>query len=141
MALWRKAAIKRLPELRKEIAKAENVMSLWIELTFVFERAYQEPRNDDLISRIYSYAHWCWDAEKNDDAGRDPSTAAYVAFLEDIPNIPAAREDMPRWFTFEEIAASKSLFCYAIGEVAFKDLLAHMQRNRDRYGKTLRKAK
>jgi hypothetical protein len=135
MALWRKAAIDRLPELREKVASAENVMSLWIELSLVFEEAYREPRDNDLIERIYSYARWCWAAPRSNEADHDPESAASVAFFEHIPSIPAAREDMPRWFTFEEVSAAKSLFCYAIGETAFKDLLAHMQRNSERYGK------
>jgi hypothetical protein len=110
-------------------------MSLWIEFRFEFEQAYREPRNEDLIERIYSYAEWCWHAPRNEDAGKDPWTAASVAFLEHLPDIPPAREDMPRWFTFNEIAANKSLFVYAIGEISFKDLLAHMQRHHKQYSR------
>lgn len=133
MAKWRSAAIERLPELRTLIASVDNVMALWIELRIKFEDAYREPRNEDLIARIYSYAHWCWNAPRHEDAGHDPSTAATVAFFEHIPEIPAARQDMPRWFTFDEIAANKQLFISSIGEIAFQNLLAHMQRNRDQY--------
>jgi hypothetical protein len=133
MSRWRSAAIERLPELRGIIASAENIMSLWIELKMVFQDAYRDPRNDDLIERIYSYADWCWDAPRHKDAGRDPSTAVTVAFFEDIPRIPAAREDMPRWFTFEEVAANKELFLYSIGEAKFKSLLADMQKKRHLY--------
>jgi hypothetical protein len=135
MPRWRATAIEHLPDLRKTIAAADSIMALWIEITGAFEKAYREPRNEDLIARIYAYATWCWHAPRHGDAGRDPSTAATVAFLEHIPAIPAAREDMPRWFTFDEITASKSIFVYSIGEIAFKDLLAHMQRNQHRHSK------
>ncbi len=69
-------------ELRETIAEAETVMSLWIELRDAFDAAYREPRNDDLIARIYSYADWCLSAPRNDDARHDPSTAVVVAFYE-----------------------------------------------------------
>ncbi len=57
-------------------------MSLWIELHFAFEDAYRDPRNDDLIARIYSYADWCLSAPRREDVSHDPSTAVAVAFFE-----------------------------------------------------------
>ena len=56
-------------------------------------------------------------------------------FFEHIPTIPAAREDMPRWFTFDEIAANKPLFLYSIGEATFENLLGQMQRHRQLYSR------
>ena len=108
-------------------------MSLWIELETEFVFAYREPRNEDLIGRIYAYAQWCCHAPRQKDAGHDPLTAVAVAFFEDIPEIPAAREDMPRWFTVEDVAGSKEMFSYHIGEEAFKSLLANMRNNAHRY--------
>jgi hypothetical protein len=32
---------------------------LWIKLRSAFERAYEEPINEDLIARIYAFADWC----------------------------------------------------------------------------------
>ena len=129
MPRWRAAAIQRLPELRDSIVSAESVLALWIELHMQFKDAYREPRNDDLIRRIYSYADWCLAAPRNDDAGRDPATAVMVAFYEHIPTSPAARDDMPRWFHHDEIARSKDVFSYLIGEAAFNELVAFMKRN------------
>jgi hypothetical protein len=135
MARWRAAAIERLPEFREIIAKAETIMQLWIELKNEFRNAYLEPRNDDLIGRIYSFAEWSWQAPRLEDAVHDPSTGATVAFLEHIPSIPAARDDMPRWLTFDEVVANKQLFTTwgGLTEIEFKELLAYMQRNRHRY--------
>jgi hypothetical protein len=70
MAKWRSAAIERLPELRDMISLADSVMALWIDLRLKFEDAYRDPRNDDLIGRIYSYADWCWSAPRQEEAGR-----------------------------------------------------------------------
>lgn len=133
MSRWRAAAIERLPELRRTIASADSVMALWIELGNEFQKAYRDPRNDDLIRRIYAYADWCLAAPRNDDAGRDPVTAVAVAFYEHIPDWPAAREDMPRWFHHEEVASSKAVFSYLIGEQAFNELVAFIKSNRHRY--------
>lgn len=133
MARWRSAAIERLPELRKTIAKAENIMLLWIELHLAFDNAYREPANDDLIARIYSYADWCLSAPRSEDASHDPSTAVAVAFFEHIPQSKAACEDMPKWFSYDEVAKSRSIFSDHIGDKAFDELLAHMKKNAKRF--------
>ena len=133
MARWRSAAIERLPELRETIAKAENVMSLWNELHFKFDDAYRDPKNDDLIARIYSYADWCLQAPRNDDASHDPATAVMVAFYEHIPQSKAAREDMPRWFRYDEVEKSRSVFAYHIGDQQFDELLAYMRKHKARF--------
>jgi hypothetical protein len=133
MARWRSAALERLPELREKIAKAENVMSLWIELHLAFEKAYRDPQNDDLIARIYSYADWCLAARRNDDASHDPLTAVIVAFYEDIPTNKPAREDMPRWFSYAEVANNRHVFAYLIGDDEFDALVKHMAKNRHQF--------
>lgn len=134
MAKWRAEAIKRLPELRRVVAEADTVMALWIELRFAFERAYDaEPPDESLIARIYSFADWCIDAPRNPDAGRDPLTSVAVAFYEDIPTIEPARDDMPRWFSYEEVARNRPVFSYHIGAKEFDALVEHMARNRHRF--------
>lgn len=133
MARWRSAAIERLPALRETIAAAETIMSLWIELLLKFEDAYRDPKNDDLIARIYSFADWCFAAPRNDDAGHDPATVVLVNFYEHIPQSKAAREDMPRWFSYDQVAGSRSVFAYLIDDKEFEDLLAYMKQNRKRY--------
>ncbi len=134
MARWRAEALRRLPELRSAIDSAHQIMAFWIDAGEAFRRAYAEqPPNESLIARIYSYADWCLNAPRVSDAGHDPSTAVVVAFFEHVPTIPAAWRDMPRWFTFAEIAESKAIFSYHLSEIEFESLLAHMQRNRRLY--------
>jgi hypothetical protein len=125
--------LKRLPELRRTIDEAHSVMDLWIDRTTRFEDAYRTPRNDDLIARIYAFSAWCLGAPRNADAGRDPCTAAMVAFDEHIPKTKAAREEMPRWFTVNEVAKSRSLFGYFLDDEKFDELLAHMRRNASQF--------
>lgn len=133
MPAWRREAIKRLPELRKEIAGAETLMGLWIELNLQFKWAYREPRNESLIKRIYSYADWCSQAPATKDAETDPGTAVACAFYEHIPTIPAARDDMPRWFTAEQVLKSRQVFSYFLEEKQFADLLSHMRKHSSRH--------
>jgi hypothetical protein len=133
MAKWRKAAIDHLPDLRDTIAHADTLMALWIDLRLAFEKAYREPTNEDLIARIYTYATWCLGAPRHGDAGRDPTTAVTAAFYEHIPQSKAARDDMPRWFTPDQVAALRPVFSYHIGEKAFDDLLAYTKHHATRH--------
>ncbi len=134
MSRWRAEALERLPELRQTIASAENVMALWTELTWAFQDAYRaEPRNEALIARIYSYADWCSIAPRHADAAQDPLTAVTIAFHEEIPTCGPAREDMPRWFRYSEIAQGRQVFAYLIGDEEYEALLEYMKRNQRRY--------
>jgi hypothetical protein len=134
MARWRAEALNRLPELREKIDSAQEIMAFWIDAFLAFRRAYErQPPDESLILRIYSFADWCEAAPRVDDAGRDPSTAVVVAFYEDIPTVPAAWEDMPRWFTYAQITENKPVFAHHLDEEAYQKLLQHMQRNRDLY--------
>jgi hypothetical protein len=56
-----------------------------------------------------------------------------VAFYEHIPQSKAAREDMPRWFRYDDVARSRSVFAYHIGDREFEDLLRYMKQNEKRY--------
>ena len=109
-------------------------MALWSELFDAFERAYrQEPPDESLIGRIYAFAEWCAQASRGPDAARDPPTAVAVAFYEEIPTCRRARDDMPRWLRYSDVAGSRAVFAYLIGEDAYEELVDYMARNRDRY--------
>jgi hypothetical protein len=134
MARWRAEAFERLPELRGVITSADNVMALWIELQYAFEKAYQaEAPDDSLIARIYSFADWCEQAPRGPDASHDAPTAVTVAFYEHIPTSARAREDMPRWFRYADVANHPKVFGYLIGDEDYRALLKHMAQNQNRY--------
>ena len=90
MSTWRKVALEKLPSCKALIEKAATPMELWIDLGSEFHIAYQEPRNESMLSAIYSYALWCLEA-------RDPTTssAVVVCLFEDLPLNSAARKDLP----------------------------------------------
>ena len=134
MSRWRGEAFNRLPQLQKVIAEADSVMALWIELVCVFEKAYRcDPPDEKTIAAIYSYADWCIQAPRRPDAGHDPLSAVTVCFYEDIPTIRQARDDMPRWFKYSEIADNPSVFGHSISHEEFQSLLLYMDKNRRRY--------
>ena len=120
---WRSQAQEVLPELVEEIVAANNPMQLWIDIGFAFDAAYNEPRNKDLIRRIYDFASWCIEQPRSDDARDDLFTCVVVCFYEDIPKNKAAREDMPRWFTLEDVRQNKKVFSYHLSAAEYEDLL------------------
>src|SRR5689334_2823002 len=116
MARWRAEALKRLPQLRQTIVSADSIMALWVELWCAFTAAYRaEPSDDNLIEAIYSFADWCVTAPRGPDAGHDPLSAVLAGFYEDIPTFKPARDDMPRWFQYSEVAENPLVFSYSIG--------------------------
>jgi len=54
-------------------------------------------------------------------------------FFEHIPRLPAARDDMPRWFRLDEIVEGKEIFSHHLEMLEYQQLLAYMQKNRHRY--------
>ena len=122
---WYTKAIETFPEERKDI---ENIvgtpMGLWITLCFAFEAAYASvPPNESIIRRIYHFARWCLNQEQDNDARWDLPTCVICGFYEDIPRIPAARRDMPRWFTREEVVLMHQTFKYHLTDAEFEELL------------------
>lgn len=139
MARWRAEALKYFPDLQKTIASVDNVMALWLELHLAFEAAYQtNPRNEALIARVYAYADWCMQTPRSSDPSHDPSTAVALAFYEHIPACSPARDDMPRWFRYEEIVQDRAIFSYHIGDQDYNELLAYMAQNKHRYRPRIR---
>jgi len=119
---WREVAQRMLPELQSEIAEAETPMRLWIEIVFHFDAAYEEPRNESLIKRVYGYADWCLEQDIGERAQEHLPTCVVVCFWEHIPTCKAAREDMPRWFPYEEILANEHFFRYLLEDREWEEL-------------------
>jgi hypothetical protein len=92
-------------------------------LRLAFGDAYKEPRNEDLIARIYQYAEWCGTQPRGTSAEDDLGTCVHVCFFEHIPESPAALEDMPRWFSREDVVLMKDTFSYMVREEGFKRIL------------------
>jgi hypothetical protein len=120
---WGKEAFKRFPELIDRFDSVESPGKLWIELRLAFDDAYKTPRNEDLIARIYKYAEWCCAQPSGTSAEDDLGSIVCVTFYEDIPTISAALEDMPRWFSREDVVLMKDTFSYMVGEEGFKRIL------------------
>lgn len=124
---WRDKARELLPELTEEINEAQYPAALWDYIGAEFDFAYEEqPPNEDFIRRVYAYAGWCVQQEQDPkaDAFWDLFTCVAIQFWEPLPTNPAARADMPRWFTRSQIEEDRQFFEYLIGPGEFEELLA-----------------
>jgi hypothetical protein len=84
---WGKEAFKRFPDLINRFDSVDCPYGLWIELRLAFGDAYKEPRNEDLIARIYQYAEWCGTQPRGTSAEDDLGTCVHVCFFEHIPGV------------------------------------------------------
>ena len=125
---WGKQAFERFPELIDRFECVASPYQLWFELTDVFQQAYKAPRNEDLISRIYAYADWCFSQPRSATAEDDLSTCVCTCFYEHIPESPEALEDMPRWFSRSDVLTMKETFSYMVGDDGFQRILLTYER-------------
>jgi len=130
---WGKEAFQRFPELIDRFDTVQSPYELWFELREAFEDAYKDPRNEDLISRIYDYANWCGLQPEGKTAETDLGSCVCVCFYEHIPELPAALEDMPRWFARSEVLLMKDIFSYIVGEEGFERILLAYDRTPQRH--------
>lgn len=124
MELWRSKALELLPEIRKEILECDNPMGLWIEVHFAFDEAYEEPKNDNFIRRVYAFEKWSLDQHDGTTAADHLPSCVTVAFWERIPTNPKARADMPRWFSVDAVIANGHFFKYFLSDEDFEELIA-----------------
>lgn len=125
---WGKEAFSRFPELIGRFDSVTSPYQLWFELRDAFEQAYKNPQDNGLISRIYAYADWCCSQPEGSTAEDDLGTCVCVCFYEHIPEVPQALEDMPRWFSKEDVLLMKQTFSYMVGEEGFQRILLAYQR-------------
>ncbi|MDQ3818570.1 MAG: hypothetical protein M3362_12955 [Acidobacteriota bacterium] len=119
---WREVALQKLPEIKSEIKDAETPMAFWGELIYHFDNAYEEPRNDDFIRRVYAYADWCLNQNVGETAAEHLPTCVAVCFWEHIPAFKPARDDMQRWIPFDDVMLNQHFFKHLLSDAEFDEL-------------------
>jgi hypothetical protein len=85
-----------------------NPSTYWREVICELLRtAYEIPKEDDTIARVYAFANWCsWQDQPNErDPGRHLLTCSFISFFEYVcfDLAPGALADMPNWYEFQDI--------------------------------------
>ena len=125
MQEWKRKALEILPEIQDDILESDNPMYLWIMIVLAFDEAYEEPRNEGFIERVYDYEKWCLEQNEGEGETADEHllTCVATAFWEHIPTNNATRKDMPRWFSLDEVLANQHFFRYHLSDGNFEDLI------------------
>ena len=109
MSLWRREAIERFPELRREIADAEGTYIAWMALWHgLFKPAYEkEPPDIETMARVYEYA--AWSLKQHSDAVR---LAVADEFYQRLADDPRTWREVPRWISRETFDGLKFAWDY-----------------------------
>jgi hypothetical protein len=122
---WRAKALELFPDLADLIAEETAAMGLWIELYVMFVRTYDEvPLDEDFVGKVYEYAAWCFAQPSTGSAATDPSSAAAVGFIEDIPTNKRISEDLHRWMSVESFDGFENLFRYMLSDEEYEKFAA-----------------
>jgi hypothetical protein len=114
MSVWRRVALEKIPNLRKVIEAAPNVMTLWIELQLqlAYGGLYQSSSSEKIIAGIFNYASWCL----NESHNWDTKTAVVCAFYEHLPTMKDARENLPSRLSTDDFLKLKQDFKYLLSD-------------------------
>jgi hypothetical protein len=136
MENWRAKALQEFPELQEMIEEKSGIIALWIELYNLLEAAYEEqPFNDELIGKVYDYGAWCINQPQDPDAGiEDPSSAAAVGLIEDIPLNKHISEDLYRWLSVEAFEGFENLFRSHLSDEEYCKFSDEFRRKRKEFG-------
>jgi hypothetical protein len=131
---WRAKALEIFPDLQDLVEEESGPIDLWIELHYRLVRAYdQQPINEDLIGRIYDYAAWCLAQPSTDVAETDPSSAAAVGLIENLPCDQNISNDLYRWMSTETFDGCEALFRYMISDDEYQLFAADFRRRKKGY--------
>jgi len=121
---WRQAAYETIPMFRENIEKAEDVGTLWIDISTELENHTDEPLylngplNDETIARLFRYASWC--LLSSDEKAQN---AAVVDFYERLPVVPRIRRDLHRHMSVEDFLGLKGLFEYHLSREEHEEFI------------------
>lgn len=108
---WRQQASQLFRALHRDLAavlkNGDSIYHVFGELVPICVKAH-ENRNTEDLRAIYSFVHWCWDADV--EADEDLSNAAGVAFLEHIGHSEAVRTQIADWVRPQVFRATVDLW-------------------------------
>lgn len=105
------------------ISRSDSPGGFWSDLWFKFASAYEEGRPQRL-AEIYSYARWCCEQPRGKTARDDLLSIVSVSFYEAIPTHPKALQDMPNWWTLDEVRQMRQIFSHFVGDEGYAQVLS-----------------
>ena len=119
MSAWRRRALEAFPDHGTEIRAPQLTLhQLFFEMGQWCRDAHAAG-DRELLSRIYSYAEWCFRLPD-----RSAANAAAVSFYEHLGDSRATLSAMPEWVPKDVFADVASLLEYRVGGAALADVRA-----------------
>lgn len=126
MSQWRRIALEKVPSCKQEIGCSQSPTSMWLDLLFALERAYEVvPPNEIVLQQIYGYAFWCFDT-KNEDL-----LQGVLRFFTHLPQHGNVRRDLPNRLSFAYFKNLEPAFRYSLGDAEFKKFKEEFLSNKD----------
>ena len=118
MENWRTKANNIFPEYTNSLNRnLGGPSALWDDLYLALEKAYEaRPINEDLISRIYDYAGWCFSQSHTGNLETDLPNAAAVGFIENLPLNKNVSDDLYRWLSKDTFQGCETLFRHHLSD-------------------------
>ena len=126
MSAWRRVAIEKLPRFKQKIEHSDSIGMLWIDLLLAFERAHNDPPDEETIRRIYDFAWWALGEAGDDDIG----SATVCAFFEHLPTNKCVRRLMPHYMTREQFLGIRDVFKYFLSPDEHREFVNDFLRRR-----------
>ena len=100
-------------------------MSMWIEFSLVFEDAMTR-KEWELVDRILKLAAWCV-SEKAGVLPNETSSAAAVAFYEDLAEKRDYWQYFPKWFSPRMFMTLREVFKYSLNPTVLTELVDYYE--------------
>src|SRR5689334_15982975 len=118
MAVWKRKALATLPELAKEIHKADYTpYQLFFDLVPLVLEAHRKHEND-FPRRAYGFAEWCLSQES-----KDLWNSAGVAFYEDLIKERELWRAIIPWLSKNVLAQVQGLWELALNRHDYQELV------------------
>lgn len=113
--------VPRPPLTKRACEEYPNPWALWLDVRYLFDTACKRtPADLGLVGRVWRYALWCAVQPRGETVDDDLFTCVACNFLEHVPEIPAAVEDMPNRIPWRDVEAWRDIFSHHAGETGFE---------------------
>ena len=107
---------------------------MWGDLYDALTVAYREhPTNENLITRIYDYAAWCFQQPTTGNVDTDLPNATAIGLIESLPLDQRVSDDLYRWLSVETFEGCESLFRHHLSGKEYEKFHSEFIRKKKEY--------
>jgi len=120
---------RRFPEICGDFGEGDEELPYMVMgyLASWIKRLPQEAFTPELVDRLVSFAKWCEEAPRGDDASNDLLTILCVGFYEHLFDSEITRSLLPRFIAREDFIAGPGYFRVWVGADNYDKALKHFE--------------